>query len=205
MSKARSVLLSIAAAALAAGAGAQEQSPYIGFDIGAGRSNDSEAYCKGRPLGPIDGCDQESTFLRFRGGFEFSEHVAGELFYTEANDMAVEQDLYANQDSTLRGEYHMQFTGAALKLTLPSESINAFVRFGFHNWKREGLAVSPDPQSADIEQPRVDFAGSGTNFTYGFGAEYKLAPNMRVVGSYDNHKTADLDIAGAAVGLSYHF
>ncbi|MBF2735836.1 MAG: outer membrane beta-barrel protein [Betaproteobacteria bacterium AqS2] len=198
MSKARRILASIAAAAALAAAASAEQTRYVGFDIGAGRSNDTGSYCAG--LG-INDCEKDGLLLRFRGGFEFSEHVAGEFFYAETNDMAVEQVNHDNNIGLLTGEYHMQFTGAAVKLILPAETVNAFVRLGFHNWKREGSAATASSPNLS----RVDFSGSGTNFAYGFGAEYKLAPNMRVLAAYDNYKTADLDVAGAGIGLSFHF
>ena len=216
MNIARAILGLGLAVLMAAGAMA-EQGPYMGFDYGAVRSNDGYHYCiqqglsDAKEITEAGTCDSESEFLRFRGGYEFSPYIAAELFYTEATDFEFNIPNAGStcNDTDYRGNFSMQTTGALMKWIYPAEKYSAFLRTGFHNWKRKGEAKffhrgegsKSDPQCLQVNS----LAASGTHFIYGFGATYNLGPNMQIVGTYEIQKTKDYDLAGASAGLSFHF
>ena len=217
MNIARAILGLGFAVLAAASAVAQEQGPYVGFDYGTVRSNDGHSYCLAQGLSEDNNnltepgyCDAESEFLRFRGGFQFSPYIAAEAFYTEATDFGFEvNNKDACNQTAFRGEFSMQTTGALMKWIYPTEKYSAFLRTGFHNWKRKGDAVffhsSGNTQGEPDCLRATNLAASGTHFVYGFGATFNLAPNMQIVGTYDIQKTKDFDLAGASAGLSFHF
>lgn len=214
MSIARAILGLGFAVLAAASAVAQEQGPYVGFDYGSVRSNDGHTYCLAQGLSVENNnltepgfCDAESEFLRFRGGFQFSPYIAAEAFYTEATDFEFEVNNYCANRVTYSGNFSMQATGALMKWIYPTEKYTAFLRTGFHNWKRKGEAkfFHETNNTQDKCFGVTDLAGSGTHFVYGFGATYNVGPNMQIVGTYDIQKTKDFDLAGASAGLSFHF
>lgn len=207
-------ILGLGFAVLAAASAVAEQGPYMGFDYGTARSNDGYTYCVAQGytadnVAEPGSCDAESEFLRFRGGFQFSPYIAAEAFYTEATDFEFNVDNAFNcNETTYQGNFSMQTTGALMKWIYPTEKYSAFLRTGFHNWKRKGDAKffhDSDRSKVGHCLLTTDLAGSGTNFVYGFGATYNLAPNMQIVGTYDIQKTKDYDLAGASAGLSFHF
>ena len=217
MNIARAILGLGFAVLAAASAVAQEQGPYVGFDYGSVRSNDGHTYCVSQGLSVENNnltepgfCDAESEFLRFRGGFQFSPYIAAEAFYTEATDFEFgvpNKNFCSGAD--YRGSFSMQTTGALMKWIYPTEKYSAFLRTGFHNWKRKGNAKffheSSNTQGTPACLEVKDLAASGTHFVYGFGATYNVGPNMQIVGTYDIQKTKDFDLAGASAGLSFHF
>ena len=182
-------IAAIAAALGAAPAAAQDAGFYLGGSVGQSKAGDT---CSDMPAGVS--CDDKTTTWKLIGGYQFNRYIAAELGYSPSLAKASASGFGVTADVKV---------SAWELVAIPSYPLGDFSlygKLGFYAAKTEGrsnVGISADD--------------SNTDFTYGFGAGYRINRNFSARAEWqryskvggDNNGKADIDALN--FGVLYHF
>lgn len=126
------------------------------------------------------------------GGYRFNPNFSLEGFY--ANFGTFEEKIGAG-----RIELDGQSFGARAVGSVPlSESVSIFARVGFQRW-------DGDVKATVGTQNLIGGKDSGTDLTFGLGAEYAFSEQVSLRGGWDRYKFDDVDVDSANLGIKFNF
>lgn len=168
-------LLAVLASTSAFAASAADDS---GFYAGAG---------VGQTLVDERGYDDEDTAFSVFGGYQFNRYFAVEGAYNDFGKIepeALGRDLEADALSV-----------TAVGILPFTDKFSAYAKAGFSRW------------NLDTELPAVTGTrdDSGTDPTYGLGAEYRFNDAVSLRGEYSRFEVEDIDVDVAQLQVRYSF
>lgn len=126
------------------------------------------------------------------GGYRFNPNFSLEGFY--ANFGSFEERIGAG-----RVELDAQSFGARAVGSVPlSDAASIYARIGFQRW-------DGDVNATVGTQNLIGGEDSGTDLTFGLGAEYALSEKVSLRGGWDRYKLDDVDVDSANLGIKIHF
>lgn len=169
------LLLSATLGAAAFSANAQDTGFYAGAGVGQSFV-DEQAY------------DDEDTAFSVFGGYQFNRYFALEAGYADFGKVEAEggvgPDLEANAG-------YLTAVGS-VPIT---DNFSAYAKAGFHRW------------DLDADLPGVVGNGddSGSDPTYGLGAQYRFTDRVALRGEYNRFEVEDTDVDLAQVQVRFDF
>ncbi|RQP26312.1 outer membrane beta-barrel protein [Piscinibacter terrae] len=161
----------LATASVAAQAAPKDESigPYAGAEIG--RSNFSLSSSL-----PVTASDRSGNALKIFGGYNFDQNFGAELGYTRFgsfSETATVGAVATKQDGSARSFYGVGTARANL-----TESFGVHGRAGISFGKVSGTNVLPAAN---------DLTGTKRSLLVGFGADFRVAPNITLTADYDHY------------------
>lgn len=182
--------LLLACTAVSSPALAQASKWYAGFGLGMSTAKDA---CDGIG-GPGVTCDDEDTAFKILGGYQVNPNFAVEFGYT---DLGKAQATAAGLGTLSAEVSGIEVLAVGMAPINPKWSL--YGKLGFFNW---------DLDFKDSTGLVGNFSESGTELTYGFGANYDVNPRTAVrieyqlysdVGEENTTGTTDVSVLGAAL------
>lgn len=204
MSEVRPLLVGLlAASALAFSPASQAQmsgqNMYAG--VGFGQTTASGA-CDGAASVGITSCSDSDTGMRFFGGYRFNPNLAAEVGYSDLGKISASGLVLGVPTSADWKATAFDFSAVG---TLPiNEQFSLLGRIGVTRW-----SVDLD---ANVGGLPLSYSSSGTDLTYGVGAQYDLTNQLGVRGEWqqysslgDSATTGQGDVDLISASLLYKF
>jgi opacity protein-like surface antigen len=181
----------LATATLAAQAAPKDESigPYAGAEIGRSNFKLSSSL-------PVTASDKSGNALKIFGGYNFDQNFGAELGYTRFgsfSETATVGGVATKQVGSARSIYAVGTARATL-----ADSFGIHGRAGISFGKVSGTNLLPASDS---------LMGTKRSLLVGFGADYRVAPNVTLTADYDhygklsNNVKADTFMVGARVNF----
>ncbi|HEX5091122.1 MAG TPA: outer membrane beta-barrel protein [Burkholderiales bacterium] len=176
--------MALAAALLGATlpAAAQQSAFYAG--VSAGLTDGSG--CSGFAGVGLLSCDDRDTGMKIFGGMNFTRNFAAEIGWV---------DLGTLDASGAGGTAHVSvdgFQAAGLGILPLSPDFRAFGKLGLYLW--DASASGPGATG-----------GNGTDFMFGGGVLWSIAPRFELRGEWERYNTDEADVNLYSVGVQYRF
>ena len=178
------MVLSFAASLLATAFPASAQSSRFYAGASAGLTDGSG--CSGLAGIGLGSCDDRDTGLKIFGGMSFTRNLAAEIGWV---------DLGTLDATTPGGSARISVDGfqiAGLGIVPLSTDFGVFGKLGLYLW------------NANASGPGAT-GGSGTDFMFGGGVMWRIAPRFDLRGEWERFNTDQVNINLYSVGVQYRF
>jgi OOP family OmpA-OmpF porin len=129
--------------------------------------------------------DDEDLTLSLFGGYQFNRHVAVEGGYIDLGEIEPEAGGAALEADT----FHLTAVG-----TLPlTEAFSLYGKAGLHRW------------DADTSLALINGEDSGTDPTYGIGAQYRVSKRFALRADVSRFEMEDVDVDVAQLQARFDF
>jgi OOP family OmpA-OmpF porin len=203
----------IAAAALAGSAHAQESGPYFGLGIGQSRIGIDASRIDANALGAgfatsATVTDGRDGAWKIFGGYQYNRHLAVEVAYSDFGRFST-QTVTTGPAGTVGSDTRANaWSMDAIGLLPLSDRIALFGKVGLHRWEVDGRAAAIVGGAASTVGARA----TGTDWKYGFGARFDVSKStalrvewerFRNVGDAATTGRGDIDVL--TLGVHYRF
>jgi OOP family OmpA-OmpF porin len=169
-----------------------------GWFIGAGGGiTKFKGACSATAFSGPGSCDDNGTFLKVFGGYQFNAYFGFELGYADFGEM--------ERISTGVGTNTFEAKGfeSTLVVTVPfTPAFSIYGKYGLYRWDVDSASTGPAAFTA---------SNTGRDITFGFGAKYDLTKNVALRLEWQRYFdvgdaiTGSFDVDASLIGIAIKF